>query len=57
MKLAPLNRRAFIRSSTAAAAGIVLSPAIIGRAEAATLKLKCEAPGDRQGVESASLLR
>mgnify|MGYP006920663582 CR=1 FL=1 len=40
MKLAPLNRRAFIKSSTAAV-GIVLSPAIIGRAEAATLKLKC----------------
>jgi TRAP-type transport system periplasmic protein len=40
MKLAPVNRRAFIKSSTAAAA-IVLSPAIIGRAEAATLKLKC----------------
>src|ERR1700757_3840456 len=41
MKIAPISRRAFVRSSTAAAAGLALSPAIIGRAEAATLKLKC----------------
>src|SRR6201998_1966154 len=41
MKIAPISRRAFVRSSTAAAAGLSLSPAIIGRAEAATLKLKC----------------
>ncbi len=41
MKIVPVSRRTFITSSTAAAAGIVLSPAIIGRAEAATLKLKC----------------
>ena len=30
-----------LESSTAGAAGLVLSPAIIGRAEAATLKFKC----------------
>ena len=30
-----------MKSSTAVAAGLVLSPAIIGRAEAATMKLKC----------------
>ena len=41
MKIAPFSRRTFIKSSTAAAAGLALSPAIIGRAEAATLKLKC----------------
>src|ERR1700748_3034977 len=41
MKTAPISRRAFLQSSRAAAAGLVLSPAIIGRAEAATLKLKC----------------
>src|SRR4029077_16810355 len=33
-------RRAFVRSSTAIAAGLALSPAIAGRAQAATLKLK-----------------
>lgn len=41
MIIAPVSRRTFIKSSTALAAGLVLSPAIIGRAEAATLKLKC----------------
>src|ERR1700742_5026101 len=41
MKIAPFSRRTFIKSSTAAATGLALSPAIIGRAEAATLKLKC----------------
>src|SRR5215468_2677840 len=41
MKIAPVSRRAFIKSSTAVTAGLVFSPAIIGRAEAATLKLKC----------------
>jgi tripartite ATP-independent transporter DctP family solute receptor len=41
MKIVPVSRRTFIKSSTAAAAGLALSPAIIGRAEAATLKLKC----------------
>src|SRR5215813_5967239 len=41
MTTVPVSRRAFITSSAAVAAGVVLSPAIIGRAEAATLKLKC----------------
>jgi tripartite ATP-independent transporter DctP family solute receptor len=41
MKIVPVSRRTFIKSSTAAAAGLALSPAIVGRAEAATLKLKC----------------
>ena len=41
MTTAPLSRRSFIRSSTAAASLLVASPAIVGRAEAATLKLKC----------------
>src|SRR5215471_8558230 len=41
MKIAPLSRRTFIKSSMATAAGLFLSPAIIGRAEAAILKLKC----------------
>src|SRR6201993_924218 len=41
MKIAPISRRAFMRSSTATAVGLALSPAIIRRAEAATLKLKC----------------
>jgi len=35
-----IDRRAFVRSSTAIAAGLALSPAIVGRAKAATLKLK-----------------
>ena len=41
MTFVPVNRRAFIKSSAAVTAGLVVSPAIIGRAEAATLKLKC----------------
>ena len=41
MKTVPINRRVFLQSSTAVAAGVVLSPAIVGRAEAATLKMKC----------------
>ncbi|MCP3385075.1 MULTISPECIES: TRAP transporter substrate-binding protein [unclassified Bradyrhizobium] len=41
MTIVPVSRRTFIKSSTAVTAGLVLSPAIIGRAEAATLKLKC----------------
>src|SRR5437868_7637921 len=41
MKIAPVSRRVFMKSSTAVAAGLALSPAIINRAEAATLKLKC----------------
>jgi TRAP-type transport system periplasmic protein len=35
-----IDRRAFVRSSTAITAGLALSPAIVGRAKAATLKLK-----------------
>src|SRR5689334_24660771 len=41
MKIVPVSRRTFMKSSTALAAGLVFSPAIIGRAEAASLKLKC----------------
>jgi TRAP-type transport system periplasmic protein len=41
MTVVPFSRRAFMTSSTAVAAGVIFSPAIIGRAEAATLKLKC----------------
>ena len=41
MKIVPVSRRTFMKSSTAVAAGLALSPAIVGRAEAATLKLKC----------------
>src|SRR5262245_56709283 len=41
MKIVPVSRRAFIKSSTAVTAGLVLSPAIIGRAQAAVMKLKC----------------
>src|SRR3982750_3404236 len=41
MSIVPVNRRAFIKSSTGLAAGIALSPALIGRAQAATMKLKC----------------
>src|SRR3954469_5455463 len=41
MSIVPVNRRVFIKSSTGLAAGLVFSPALIGRAEAATLKLKC----------------
>src|SRR6478736_6401281 len=41
MPIVPVNRRAFIKSSTGLGAGLVFSPALIGRAEAATMKLKC----------------
>src|ERR1700710_157823 len=41
MKTWSVSRRAFLKSSKAVAAGLVLAPAIIGRAQAATLKLKC----------------
>lgn len=41
MKTVPVSRRAFLKSTKAVAAGLVLSPGIIGRAQAATLKLKC----------------
>jgi tripartite ATP-independent transporter DctP family solute receptor len=41
MPIAPVSRRVFIKTSTAAVYWLALSPAIIGRAQAATLKLKC----------------
>ena len=41
MKTVSVSRRAFLKSSKATAAWLALSPAIIGRAQAATLKLKC----------------
>lgn len=41
MRPPPVSRRTLVKSSAAAATWLALSPAIIGRAEAATLKLKC----------------
>src|SRR6201987_5923745 len=41
MKIAPISRRTLMSSSTVTAVWLALSPAIIGRAEAATMKLKC----------------
>jgi hypothetical protein len=41
MKSGSISRRVLLKSSTAVAAGLVLSPAIIGQAEAATMKMKC----------------
>jgi len=41
MTIAPVSRRAFMTTSTAAASWLAFSPAIIGRAQAATSKLKC----------------
>jgi TRAP-type transport system periplasmic protein len=41
MKSVLVSRRAFLKASKVVAAGMVLSPAIVGRAQAATLKLKC----------------
>jgi TRAP-type transport system periplasmic protein len=41
MTTASLSRRVFMKSSGLAASWLAASPAIIGRAEAATLKLKC----------------
>jgi len=41
MATAPVSRRVFVKSSAMAAGFIAAAPAIIGRAEAATLKLKC----------------
>ena len=41
MGIAPISRRLFIASSAAAASWLASSPALIGRALAATLKLKC----------------
>src|ERR1700681_189564 len=40
MKTVPIRRRVFLKSSAATAASLILSPAIIGRAQAATTKLK-----------------
>src|SRR5246127_4314358 len=40
MKIVPVNRRVFLQTSAVSAAGLMLSPAIVGRAQAATLKLK-----------------
>src|ERR1700745_780975 len=40
MTVVPFSRRAFMTSSTAVAPGLLFSPAIIGRASAATMKLK-----------------
>ena len=40
MKTFPVSRRVILKSSTSAAASLILSPAIIGRAQAATTKLK-----------------
>jgi tripartite ATP-independent transporter DctP family solute receptor len=41
MGVMPITRRGFLRASQTAATGLVFTPALIGRAEAATLKLKC----------------
>jgi TRAP-type transport system periplasmic protein len=41
MTIAPVSRRVFMKSSAAAASWLAASPAIIGRALAASLKLKC----------------
>ena len=41
MRRSFVSRRTLVRSSAAAATWLALSPAIMGRAEAATLKLKC----------------
>jgi hypothetical protein len=41
MKTVPVSRRVLLKSSKATAAWLIFSPAIIGRAQAATMKLKC----------------
>jgi tripartite ATP-independent transporter DctP family solute receptor len=41
MNIAPFSRRKLLKTSTAAATGLLFAPAMIGRAEAAILKLKC----------------
>jgi tripartite ATP-independent transporter DctP family solute receptor len=41
MRSKPINRRVILQSSVAATAWLAAAPALIGRAEAATLKLKC----------------
>src|SRR5580704_16961725 len=40
MKIVPISRRLLLKSSTAVAASLLASPALIGQAQAATLKLK-----------------
>src|SRR4051794_5275635 len=40
MKSGSISRRVLLKSSTAVAAGLVLSPALIGRAEAAAMKMR-----------------
>src|SRR5882724_7047397 len=41
MKSVPVSRRLFLQSSTVAVTWLAASPAIIGRAQAATMKMKC----------------
>jgi TRAP-type C4-dicarboxylate transport system substrate-binding protein len=41
MKTVSVSRRAFLKTSRATAVWLALSPAIVGRAQAATTKLKC----------------
>lgn len=41
MRSKPINRRVVLQSSVVATAWLAAAPALIGRAEAATLKLKC----------------
>src|ERR1700710_1743055 len=41
MRSKPINRRVVLQSSIAAGAWLAVAPAIVGRANAATLKLKC----------------
>src|SRR5215475_14236225 len=41
MNIAPFSRRKLLKTSAAAATGLIFAPAMIGRAEAAILKLKC----------------
>jgi tripartite ATP-independent transporter DctP family solute receptor len=41
MKSAIISRRALLKSSRVIAAGVILSPAVIGSAQAAVMKLKC----------------
>src|SRR6476620_11756570 len=41
MKSGSISRRVLLKSSTAVAAGLMMSPALVGRAQAATMKMKC----------------
>src|SRR5713101_3838709 len=41
MKTVSVSRRLFLQSSTVAVTWLAASPAIVGRAQAATMKLKC----------------